>query len=330
MINTALEALFKIRGGNSESSEEGEMSFWEHLEDLRKVIFRMVVSFLAVLLLCIALIQNRLMPFLTAPVEEMWRQQTEATLPKHMSASDWARAKEVADALALLSEEQHPYFLDRVRTLEGEKTVADFEVLKLYRAVQAFDIDEQKTVIENAEGFSAETKQRTLDLYAQEKLPKPERISRGEQKVMSTLKPSDGFMTSIKVSFFSALALSFPLLLFFALQFVLPGLHKHERKVLWPALLVGFGLFLCGVSFAYWQVLPKILAFFHTYTEDLNASNNWTINDYITFVTQMCLVFGLAFELPVVVLTLVKLGLLNFSMMNKTCLLYTSPSPRDA
>jgi Tat protein translocase TatC len=135
---------------------------------------------------------------------------------------------------------------------------------------------------------------------------------------MSALKPTETFMLSMKLSFFGGIVLSFPLLLFYILQFVLPGLHANEKRVLWPAMSVGFGLFLCGALFAYFVVLPRALEFFYGWSDGLGVSNDWRIGEYISFATQFTLLFGLSFELPVVVMVLVKLGLLTYETMSST------------
>jgi len=88
--------------------------------------------------------------------------------------------------------------------------------------------------------------------------------------------------------------------------------------MLWPAMLIGFGLFLAGVCFAYFVVLPRALVFFATWDESLGVASDWRIGWYISFATQFTLLFGLSFELPVVVMVFVKLGLLTFEMMSRT------------
>jgi sec-independent protein translocase protein TatC len=148
--------------------------------------------------------------------------------------------------------------------------------------------------------------------------PTPEIDSRGNLRLMSALKPTETFMLSMKLSFFAGIVVSFPLLLMYILQFVLPGLHQNEKRLLWPAMLVGFGLFLGGVCFAYFVVLPRALEFFYEWSGNLGVSNDWRIGEYITFATQFTLLFGLAFELPVVVMVLVKLGLLSYETMSST------------
>ena len=103
------------------------------------------------------------------------------------------------------------------------------------------------------------------------------------------------------------------------MEFVLPGLTSREKKLLWPALTVGFGLFLTGMLFAFFWVVPRTLAFFHDFSGGIEGTKDlWTFADYTSFVTVFSLVFGASFELPVVVLVLVKLGLLSTEFMRRT------------
>ncbi len=126
------------------------------------------------------------------------------------------------------------------------------------------------------------------------------------------------FMMAINVSLITAVIISFPILLIFILQFILPGLKPNEKKLLWPAIAIGTGLFLGGANFAYWVVLPKALLFFDQFAESIGAKQMWEISEYITFSTRFILVFGIAFELPVIVMALVKLDILNFKIMKNT------------
>lgn len=139
-----------------------------------------------------------------------------------------------------------------------------------------------------------------------------------EWKMPGTVKPQEGFMASINVSLVAAVIVSFPLLLIFILQFVMPGLRDNERKVLWPALGIGFGLFLTGVFFSYFSVLPRALEFFALWNYSKGFETIWMLGDYITFSTRFILIFGISFELPVVVMALVKLDFLSYQVMKKT------------
>ena len=134
---------------------------------------------------------------------------------------------------------------------------------------------------------------------------------------LQSLGVVDSFSISIELAFYAGLILSFPFLLFFLAEFVLPALTAHERRHVWPAALVGFGLFLGGVTFAYFVVLPQTLEFFYRDAESLGWRPTWTVREYYSFTTQFVIAFGLAFELPVVVLLLVSIGILDTAALRR-------------
>ncbi|TLD71447.1 twin-arginine translocase subunit TatC [Phragmitibacter flavus] len=149
-----------------------------------------------------------------------------------------------------------------------------------------------------------------------------------EQKVsIVSLKITGGFMTAMNISLVAAVIISFPLLLYFLLQFVLPGMHNTEKKVLFPAIGVGAGLFALGVVFAYYVVAPRAILFFYEFGVAFIYSGDpttegapppiypWELVEYVKFVCQFVIIFGICFELPVVVMALVKLDILNYKVM---------------
>jgi sec-independent protein translocase protein TatC len=135
---------------------------------------------------------------------------------------------------------------------------------------------------------------------------------------LRTLGITDSLTISLQISFYAGIVLAFPLLLFFLAQFVLPALTLQEKKYVLPGIGIGFGLFLTGVLFSYYFVLPKALYFFYKDTQSLQWTPTWTVRDYFSFVTQITLAFGLSFELPIVVLVLVYLGFLSFDFLHRT------------
>ncbi len=101
-------------------------------------------------------------------------------------------------------------------------------------------------------------------------------------------------------------------------EFVLPALTAVEKRFLVPAIGVSFALFLLGVSVCYFWLLPKTILFFFRDTESLGWAPTWTVQQYYSFVTRFTIGFGLAFELPVVVLALVRFGLITYKFMART------------
>src|SRR2546430_3110424 len=135
---------------------------------------------------------------------------------------------------------------------------------------------------------------------------------------LKALGITDSIVISFHLAFYAGIVISFPLLLYFIAEFVLPALTAVERRFLFPAIAVSFGLFLLGVLVCYFWLLPKTILFFFRDTESLGWAPTWTVQQYYSFVTRFTIAFGLAFELPVVVLALVYFGLITYKFMART------------
>jgi sec-independent protein translocase protein TatC len=135
---------------------------------------------------------------------------------------------------------------------------------------------------------------------------------------LKALGITDSIVISFHLAFYAGIVLSFPLLLYFLAEFVLPALTAVEKRFLFPAILGSFGLFLTGVVICYFWLLPKTILFFFRDTESLGWTPTWTVQQYYSFATRFTLGFGLAFELPVVVLALVYFGLVTYRFMART------------
>lgn len=317
-----LKKLFELR---DKTQQDEEKPFLDHLEDLRIVITRVVLTLVIAMGFCFAF-RNELMSIIRAPVEQVWLVSQENKMPDEDKAAvavdldTWELAKRAARDTAQFSDVQKDFYFNYQDPDNSLNLKFHTESVIYYRAA----IDMENTT-KNGVGFieqlpetSADMRKQVLALLDKEKRPDAAVDSRGKLVLMQALNPTEGFMLSIKLSLFAGIVISFPLLLFFILQFILPGLKDNEKKAMWPAMLVGFGLFLSGVLFSYFFVLPKVLDFFYNYSQEMGVTNEWRIGYYISFATQFTLIFGLSFELPVVVMTLVKLGILNYEIMRNT------------
>src|SRR5207342_245809 len=137
----------------------------------------------------------------------------------------------------------------------------------------------------------------------------------GQVGALRALGVTDSITISFHLAFYAGIVLSFPFLLYFLAQFVLPALTAVEKRFLFPAIGVSFALFLLGVLVCYFWLLPKTILFFFRDTESLGWAPTWTVQQYYSFVTRFTIGFGLAFELPVVVLALVRFGLITYRFM---------------
>jgi sec-independent protein translocase protein TatC len=132
------------------------------------------------------------------------------------------------------------------------------------------------------------------------------------------LSPAGAFFVAFQVAFYGGMVLASPFILYFIASFVFPALRFHERKHIYRALAFGLGLFLTGVSFCYFVLMPIALSASQLYSTWLGfGAFQWRAEDYISFVCRFMLGMGIGFELPVVILTLVKIGVLNYSTLAK-------------
>ncbi len=132
------------------------------------------------------------------------------------------------------------------------------------------------------------------------------------------LGPAGGFIVAIQLAFYAGLVLAAPFLLYFIASFVFPALKMHEQKYILRGLIIGLGLFFAGVLFCYFALMPVALTASQMYSNWLGlGASQWRAEEYISFVCKFMLGMGLGFEMPVLILTLVKIGVLNYTMLAK-------------
>jgi sec-independent protein translocase protein TatC len=121
------------------------------------------------------------------------------------------------------------------------------------------------------------------------------------------------FSLSLKISLSAALIAASPIWLYQLWAFLAPGLHRHERRYTYAFVATGIPLFLAGAALSY-IVMTKALQLLLNFTFDESA-NSITTDEYLTFVLRMVLVFGLSFELPLVLMLLNIAGVLSATKM---------------
>lgn len=128
------------------------------------------------------------------------------------------------------------------------------------------------------------------------------------------LAPGEFLFVSFKVAGYAGLTLALPYVLYQGLAFVLPGLTVRERRLIAPAVAGSAVLFLAGLAFAWWALVPAALRFLVSYGADV-VEPLWSIERYLDFVLLLMLATGLAFQLPVLQLLLGLFGLITWKRM---------------
>ena len=129
----------------------------------------------------------------------------------------------------------------------------------------------------------------------------------------------EAFLTNVKVAFFTAAFISFPFLSFQIWSFISPGLLKKEKKISLPSLIAIPFLFLLGAAVVYYLISPIAWKFFLSFqtsqADSINITLQAKMNEYLSLMMTFIFAFGLAFQLPVILLLLVRVGVLTIQQL---------------
>jgi len=135
---------------------------------------------------------------------------------------------------------------------------------------------------------------------------------------LTYLHPLGAFGSMMKIGFWGGLVIAIPYILFVIAQFVMPALKKNEKPYFRKAFVIGGGLFFIGVLMCYGFVLPIAIAGMVQIADWMGVpTTQWQADEYFQFTTMFMLGMGLSFEIPVILLTLVKIGIVPHEWMEK-------------
>lgn len=134
---------------------------------------------------------------------------------------------------------------------------------------------------------------------------------------LQTMQVTSAFSSAMAMAFWGGLLFSLPLQIIFIGQFILPALTRKEQKLLRNVSGFAAALFVFGVWLGYRFTMPFALQAMFQVNEWLGSKAQWTLNSYVTFSLQLLIAFGLAFELPIVILILGRLGLVSARFLSE-------------
>ncbi len=263
-----------------EEEEEGGgpvKPFLDHLEDLRWTLIKVVVSILMGMLVCLVA-GNRLVAFLTWPLNHAQRMLPAAQqrVPLLFGTNEVGRLQLATVPLP------SAYRSNDVRALELVPVpVGDRWLL----------------------GLNVQTNRQ------------PEH-SAANLVVLKNYGPLSAFMVALKIALYGGLVVSAPFVIFFIGQFVLPALKIKEKKFLYRVAGLGSVLFVVGVVFCYLLIMQVALMASVQFSQWMGfGADEWRAEEYVSFVFKFMLGMGLSFQLPLVILTLVKVGLVDYESL---------------
>jgi sec-independent protein translocase protein TatC len=137
-----------------------------------------------------------------------------------------------------------------------------------------------------------------------------------EGSTMIATEVASPFLTPFKLTLVTAIFLAIPYVLFQAWSFVAPGMYRNEKRLAIPLLLSSVLLFYAGAAFAYYVVFPLIFGFF-TSVGPSDVTIMTDINRYLDFVLKLFFAFGLAFEIPIAAIILIRAGITSADALAK-------------
>ncbi len=124
------------------------------------------------------------------------------------------------------------------------------------------------------------------------------------------------FLVPLKVTLFAAFLLASPYVLYQAWAFIAPGLYQHEKRLALPVIVSSVVMFFAGMAYCYFVVFGVVFRFIATFAPDqVNVSPD--IDMYFDFVMRMFIAFGLAFEVPIIVMLLVRTGITSVAKLRQ-------------
>ena len=125
------------------------------------------------------------------------------------------------------------------------------------------------------------------------------------------------FFVPMKVTMLVAFIVALPVVMYQLWAFIAPGLYMHERKLILPLVVSSYSLFIIGMAFAYFLVFPTVFKFMASYNAPLGAEMSTDIDNYLSFAMTTFLAFGITFEVPVVVVVLVRMGMVSLAKLKE-------------
>jgi sec-independent protein translocase protein TatC len=132
-----------------------------------------------------------------------------------------------------------------------------------------------------------------------------------------TLSVAEPFMTSFMVSLYAAMCVALPIIVYQAWAFLAPAFEEKDQKVMWRLVLIATALFAGGIFFSYYVVLPSATPFLLSFDDSL-YNIQLRARDYLSFVGLTSLFTGVIFELPVVLMGLVRIGVLTADKLRRS------------
>jgi sec-independent protein translocase protein TatC len=306
---------------------ESTMSFGEHLEELRLALSKALIGLLIGFLLGLG-VANYVVSYIQTPLKKALEDHYIAKAVARLQSEYGGFGEVSPDVEAFIRSKRFVY--DKIY-LEANEVLRVSSLATQYEAAQpppdaagrAADqtpsdqapSDRAPSAGSQTDGDALPAAREAVILGAE--IPPPEatfvvaRVWRPIDTVVKALNAQEAFMIWLKAAFVSGLVISSPYMFWQLWAFVAAGLYRHERKYVYIYLPFSTVLFLAGVAVAFYLVFQYVLNFLFTFNAAMNIDPDPRISEWLSFVLILPLGFGIAFQLPLVMLFLHRIGMFS-------------------
>ena len=306
---------------NRDLFDDSTMTFGEHLEVLRTHVWRALLGMIVGVIICL-FIGNHLVGFLRTPIDNALRK---ANMP--VAADDLGGMDFMGFIKQLFSgeEEKPEEVIVDPDALAADELLVQIPMESLKQAIESVapgtikpvadsppaDSDKGIADDEAADASVEKVVAQTVPIVI--KAPEFELFRKTSDRFNRpvALKVEEAFMTYIKVSMVAGFAITSPWIFYQVWLFVAAGLFPHERKYVHTYLPMSLVLFIAGALFCFYMVMPIVLDFLIGFNKWIGVELQPRLSEYISFVLMLPVMFGLSFQLPMVMLFLERIGIMT-------------------
>ena len=283
----------------------GQMSFLEHLDELRKRLVNSVVIIVIAFFFC-WFVSGYIYEFLEVPIRRALSEAERRDLPV-----SGATGNEKIMPLTALKEGDHGRFVFDQATKIGTSVVQPGTSVD-----SSVGRDHEGTVgLFTAEPIYTVNAVIPAGVRLPVDLTGTATVTTADERLIVTTA-QESFTLYVTVSLYAAIALSIPLLLLQVWGFISPALYKHERAYVTPFILLSSISFVLGAAFAYYILFPPAVKYLLSLGENFRLLLRAT--DYFDFITLIMLAMGLIFQMPAITYVLSRIGLVSAKMLVKS------------
>ncbi|MCA9083217.1 MAG: twin-arginine translocase subunit TatC [Planctomycetaceae bacterium] len=288
---------------NRDLFDDSTMTFGEHLEVLRVHVWRAILGIAAGVILAL-FYGDRIIGILRQPIDDALRKHNMPAAPDDLGSMDFGGFLK-----QLFSDEEPPKPKEKVPVMSEQPAEDEIEVsipLKVLREAIRTAAPEIQMPSEPAD---SEEKLVPIILKAPEFSLFKKTADRFNRPV--TYKVEEAFMAYIRISLVSGFVLASPWVFYQLWLFVAAGLFPHERRYVYIYLPMSIGLFVVGAVFCFYFVFPIVLDFLISFNKWLGVELQPRLSEYISLVLMLPVMFGISFQLPLVMLFIERIGIVT-------------------